>query len=162
MNDFLTGLFPSLFSNPQTLVTRPEVLEQMERQRMQPPVRQQGPTFFNIPGLFGIGNEGFITTSNNQPNTMQRGVSSVYDLETGQMREPQGVFTGDGKMPDTPGIFDALSNMSGEEAMGLANTLQGLLGPVEQPTIKPMSMPGASTGLRLPETDLMQFYKGLL
>jgi hypothetical protein len=161
MNDFFTGLFPSLFSNPQTFVTRPEVLEQMERQRMQPPVRQQGPTFFNIPGLFGANDQGFAYQAN-KPTDLQNAVSSVYNLETGQMREPQGVFTGDGKMPDTPGIFDALSDMSGEEAMGLANTLQGLLGPVEQPTIKAMPMPGASTGLRLPEIDLMQYYKGLL
>jgi len=168
MIDYFGNMFTglgSLFSSPQVPVTRPEVLEQMRNQMIQPPVAQPGKSFFNIPGLFGIGNEGFITTGpGNQTTNMQNAIASQYDLGTGQIKAPEGVFTGDGTLPETKGMFDALSNMSGEETMDLISGLGGLLSVTEpkQQALKALPMPGASGGLRLPEVDLMQYYKGLL
>ena len=54
--------------------------------------------------------------------------------------------------------------MSGEETMDLISGLGGLLSVTEpkQQALKALPMPGASGGLRLPEVDLMQYYKGLL
>jgi hypothetical protein len=48
--------------------------------------------------------------------------------------------------------------------MDLISNLSGLLSATtpEQPTLRALPMPGASGGLRLPEVDLMQYYKGLL
>lgn len=156
--------FGSLFSTPQIPVTRPEVLEQMQNQMIQPPATQQGPTFFNIPGLFGANDQGLTYSAGNQPTNMQNAIASQYNLETGQLRTPEGVFTGKGEVTPEPGMFDALSNMSGEETMNLISGLGGLLSATEpeQQPLKALPMPGASGGLRLPEVDLMQYYKGLL
>ena len=168
MIDYFGNMFTglgSLFSTPQVPVIRPEVLKQAQNQMIQPPVAQPGKSFFNIPGLFGIGNEGFITTGpGNQTTNMQNAIASQYDLGTGQIKAPEGVFTGDGTLPETKGMFDALSNMSGEETMDLISGLGGLLSVTEpkQQALKALPMPGASGGLRLPEVDLMQYYKGLL
>ena len=164
METFLENIFGGFFNEPKPMQTRPEVIRQMENQMIQPPVTEPGKSFFNVPGLFGIGNEGFITTSNNQPNTMQRGVSSVYDLETGQMRIPQGVFTGAGQPETSPGILDSLSNMTPDETMNLISGVSGLLNTTQPQTmdLSPASMPSASAGLRLQPVDLNQFYKGLI
>jgi len=97
-------------------------------------------------------------------DVLRQGVGGAYNLETGQLRTPEGVFTGKGEITPEPGMFDALSNMSGEETMDLISGLGGLLSvtePEQQP-LKALPMPGASGGLRLPEVDLMQYYKGLL
>jgi len=167
MIDYFGNMFTglgSLFSSPQIPVTRPKVLKQMQNQMIQPPATQQGPTFFNIPGLFGANDQGLTYSAGNQPTNMQNAIASQYNLETGQLRTPEGVFTGDGTLPETPGMFDALSNMSGEETMDLISGLGGLLSATEpeQQPLKALPMPGASGGLRLPEVDLMQYYKGLL
>lgn len=167
MIDYFGNMFTglgSLFSTPQIPVTRPEVLKQMQNQMIQPPATQQGPTFFNIPGLFGANDQGLTYSAGNQPTNMQNAIASQYNLETGQIKTPEGVFTGDGTLPETPGMFDALSNMSGEETMDLISGLGGLLSATEpeQQPLKALPMPGASGGLRLPEVDLMQYYKGLL
>ena len=138
----------SLFSTPQVPVTRPEVLEQMRNQMIQPPATQQGPTFFNIPGLFGAKDQGLTYSAGNQPTNMQNAIASQYNLETGQLRTQEGVFTGKGEITPEPGMFDTLSNMSGEETMDLISNLSGLLSATtpEQPTLKALPMPGASFG----------------
>lgn len=146
--------FGSLFSTPQVPVTRPEVLEQMRNQMQQAPANQ-------MPGMFfGVGPK--FSGTNASPSTIDPTIiNSIYKENVGDL---PGVFTGKGEVTPEPGMFDALSNMSGEETMDLISGLQGLLSVTEpeQQTLKSLPMPGASGGLRLPEVDLMQYYKGLL
>ena len=181
-----TGL-GSLFSTPQVPVIRPEVLRQAQNQMIN---AQQLTPANKFSGLFfdtGIGqNEDAIMKDasgdnislfdyavlgdrplNYSPQINPNAIASQYNLtgnNSGTIKAPEGVSTGDETLPETPRMFDALSNMSGEETMDLISGLQGLLSVTEpeQQTLKALPMPGASGGLRLPEVDLMQYYKGLL
>lgn len=140
--------------------------------------------FFNIPGLFGIGNGGFFTAPTQfqenlakqklmttpQPvvgrtggvgqvtqEQLQQGIGGAYNLETGEMK-PTGLL---GMFSD---ISDSFSNMSADETTNLLQGLSGLLSqtaPAQQ-ELQRISIPSATAGLRLPEVDLMQYYKGLL
>ena len=158
MEDYFENIFGGFFNTPKAPVARQVVQDMAPHQMKQTPATTQGPQFFNIPGLFGINNQGFTTNMNQQPTNMQNAISSVYNLDTGRMRTPQGIFTGtDAK--ETAGLFD---NMSGAETIGLLSNVASLLEPIEQEPLRPMSVPTASAGLRLPEIDLMQYYKGIL
>jgi len=140
--------------------------------------------FFNIPGLFGIGNGGFFTAPTQfqenlakqklmttpQPvvgrtggvgqvtqEQLQQGIGGAYNLETGEMKPTVllGMFSD---------ISDSFSNMSADETTNLLQGLSGLLSqtaPAQQ-ELQRISIPSATAGLRLPEVDLMQYYKGLL
>ena len=140
--------------------------------------------FFNIPGLFGIGNGGFFTAPTQfqenlakqklmttpQPvvgrtggvgkvtqEQLQQGIGGAYNLETGEIK-PTGLL---GMFSD---ISDSFSNMSADETTNLLQGLSGLLSqtaPAQQ-ELQRISIPSATAGLRLPEVDLMQYYKGLL
>jgi len=140
--------------------------------------------FFNIPGLFGIGNGGFFTAPTQfqenlakqklmttpQPvvgrtggvgqvtqEQLQKGIGGAYNLETGEIK-PTGLL---GMFSD---ISDSFSNMSADETTNLLQGLSGLLSqtaPAQQ-ELQRISIPSATAGLRLPEVDLMQYYKGLL
>jgi len=157
MIDYLGNMFSglgSLFSSPQVPVTRPEVLEQMRKQMQQAPAVQK-------PGMFfGVGPK-FSGTSTAPSAIDPTVINSIYKEN---VKDLPGVYTGKGEITPEPGMFDALSNMSGEETMDLISGLSGLLSDTtpEQPTLRALPMPGASGGLRLPEVDLMQYYKGLL
>tara|TARA_X000001388_G_scaffold67468_1_gene54781 strand:+ start:51 stop:491 length:441 start_codon:yes stop_codon:yes gene_type:complete len=140
--------------------------------------------FFNIPGLFGIGNGGLFTTPTQfQENLakqklmtvpspsidpsgnvgqvtqeqLQQGIGGAYNLETGQM-QPGGI------MGMLSNLGDSFSNMSADETMNLVQGLSGLLD-ATQPApmdLRPISMPSASAGLRLQPIDLNQYYGSLL
>lgn len=140
--------------------------------------------FFNIPGLFGIGNGGFFTAPTQfqenlakqklmttpQPvvgrtggvgqvtqKQLQQGIGSTYDLETGDIK-PGGMM---GLLSDFSKYFE---DMSPEETVDLITGMSGLLNqtaPAQQ-ELQRISIPSATAGLRLPEVDLMQYYKGLL
>ena len=140
--------------------------------------------FFNIPGLFGIGNQGFFTAPTQfQQNLqkiqgqttpvpvvdpmgnvgqvtqeqLQQGIGGAYNLETGQMK-PTGL------MSMFSDMSNKLSNMSADETMDLVQGLSGLLEATQpaQINLSPISMPSASAGLRLQPIDLNQYYGGLL
>jgi hypothetical protein len=59
-------------------------------------------------------------------------------------------------------MFDALSDMSGQETMALISGIQGLLAEPEAPQLASLRIPSATAGLRLDETDLSKYYQGLL
>lgn len=114
-----------------------------------------------MPGMFfGVGPK-FSGTSTAPSAIDPTVINSIYKEN---VKDLPGVYTGKGEITPEPGMFDALSNMSGEETMNLISNLSGLLSDTtpEQPTLRALPMPGASGGLRLPEVDLMQYYKGLL
>ena len=146
------NMFPNLmnmfsFNQAAPTQTRQVVLDQMARQMAQPPVANQDGGFFNVPYLLGIDNRpgaGPITNPVN-PNTMQNAIGSVYNLETGGMAQPEGVFTGD--VPIT-NQASAIDNMTGEDVMGMLSGLQGLLGEPQLP-MTPPKIASASPGLRL-------------
>ena len=190
MIDYFGNMFTvlcSLFSTPQVPVIRPEVLRQAQNQMINAPQLTPANKFSGLFFDTGIGqNEDAIMKDasgdnislfdyavlgdrplNYSPQINPNAIASQYNLtgnNSGTIKAPEGVSTGDETLPETPRMFDALSNMSGEETMDLISGLQGLLSVTEpeQQTLKALPMPGASGGLRLPEVDLMQYYKGLL
>jgi hypothetical protein len=90
-------------------------------------------------------------------DVLRQGVGGAYNLETGEMK-PTGLL---GMFSD---ISDSFSNMSADETTNLLQGLSGLLSqtaPAQQ-ELQRISIPSATAGLRLPEVDLMQYYKGLL
>jgi hypothetical protein len=99
-----------------------------------------------------MGNVGQVTQEQ-----LQQGIGGAYNLETGEMK-PTGLL---GMFSD---ISDSFSNMSADETTNLLQGLSGLLSqtaPAQQ-ELQRISIPSATAGLRLPEVDLMQYYKGLL
>lgn len=134
--------------------------------------------FFNIPGLLNyipgvnIPNipQGFTVNMGNniKPSTLpinnrlpdvtqsqlEKGIGGVYDLQKGTLK-PRGI------MGFLSNVGNEILGMEGNELMSLLNSFGSLFEEPEQ-EIKPLPMPGASSGLKLPEVDLMQYYKGLL
>ena len=86
---------------------------------------------------------------------IQQGVGGEYDLETGQVK-PGGI------MGMLSNLGDQFSNLSGPETMNLLQGIGGLLQQPDAPTMPSLRMPTETAGIRLPEVDLMQYYKGLL
>lgn len=86
---------------------------------------------------------------------LEQGIGGAYDLATGEMK-PGGI------MGALSNLGEQFSNLSGPEAMSLISNVQGLLAQPDAPAMPTLRMPSASTGLRLPGIDLMQYYKGLL
>jgi len=151
------GFFGNIFGGQAIPQTRPEVLNQMMQQRSGVPTPSDN-YFYNMPYFFGMDQRsGAGPLTNFQTNdplqdSLQSGIGSTYDIGTGG----QGIYTGDGTIPERPG---ALDKMSGLEMMYLVQGLQGLLGQPDADIRLDTSSPGASSGLRLPIQDL---YSGLL
>jgi hypothetical protein len=155
MENFLENIFGGFFNAPKPMQTRPVVLEQMQRQMNQKQVN-------DMPGMFfGMGPQ--FTSPNVTPNSPidPAVVNSVFTQNVGDV---PGVYTGAGEPTVTPGILDSLSNMTPDETMNLISGVSGLLNTTQPQTmdLNPVSMPSASTGLRLQPIDLNQFYKGLI
>lgn len=155
MENYFTNLFNMLGGQQQIPTIRPEVLKQAQRQMIQPQTSTQPGMFFGVGPAFS-GQVDPLT------QTMQSAISSQYNLGTGQVRAPEGVYMGDGVVPKEPGMFDALSDMSGQETMALISGIQGLLAEPEAPQLASLRIPSATAGLRLGETDLSKYYQGLL
>lgn len=87
-----------------------------------------------------------------------------------EQRRPltEGQIAADYQMPQEKGLLgkfsDALAGMSPEETVNLVSGISGLLNqtapaPME---LQRLSIPSATAGLRLGETDLSKYYQGLL
>ncbi len=90
-------------------------------------------------------------------DVLRQGVGGAYNLETGEMK-PTGL------MGMFSNLSDSLANMSPEETVNLVSGISGLLNqtapaPME---LQRLSIPSATAGLRLGETDLSKYYQGLL
>lgn len=90
-------------------------------------------------------------------DVLRQGVGGAYNLETGEMK-PTGL------MGMFSNLSDSLADMSPEETVNLVSGISGLLNqtapaPME---LQRLSIPSATAGLRLGETDLSKYYQGLL
>lgn len=98
-----------------------------------------------------------IPTPTLSQDVLRQGVGGAYNLETGQMK-PTGL------MGMFSNLSDSLADMSPEETVNLVSGISGLLNqtapaPME---LQRLSIPSATAGLRLGETDLSKYYQGLL
>ncbi len=168
-----TGIFnmPNLMNlfggqvPPQQNEIRPQVVDMMQQQQQQN--MQPGTSFFNIPGLFGIGDGGFTTTGPARPpanapsfpgqdqNPMQKAIGSIYNLtgdEAGTIKNTS---------PTEPGFMERLGNLSGDEMIQGLQGIQGLLDAVTPPEqeLTPAKIYGASPGLSLNINPYEELYK---
>jgi hypothetical protein len=168
MENYFTNLFNMLGGQPQvdpaTLApqARQQVIDQALRQQQQLETAPIG--FFNY--LSGQGRQvpevDVAALPYGTGATAQTGVQSI-DAAMAQQRMVENINKEilDPLKPKA-GMFDALSDMSGQETMALISGIQGLLAEPEAPQLANLRIPSATAGLRLGETDLSKYYQGLL